>query len=58
LGLGFGFGYKKFWVLGINIFGFEYNTQPNNQTQNPTFSGYKRLPLTIKIFFLILNLYF
>jgi hypothetical protein len=47
--LGFGFGYKNFWVLGLGIkilgfgFGFGYNTQPNTQTQNPIFSGYKRL---------------
>jgi len=36
LGLSFGFGYKNFWVLCL---GFGYNTQ----TQNPIFSGYKRL---------------
>jgi len=45
LGLGFGFGYKNFWVLGL---GFGYNTQPNTQTQNPIFSGYKRLPTLYK----------
>jgi len=36
LGLGFGFGYKVFWVLGII-------PNPIPQTQNPIFSGYKRL---------------
>jgi hypothetical protein len=45
LGLGIGFGYKNFWVLGL---GFGYNTQPNTQTQNPIFSGYKRLPTLYK----------
>jgi len=34
--------------LGINIFGFGFgfNTQPNTRTQNPIFSGYKRLCVT------------
>jgi len=42
--LGFGFGYKNFWVLGL---GFGYNTQPNTQT--PIFSGYKRLGIIKQI---------
>jgi len=58
LGLGFGIGYKNFWVLGLGL-GFGYKIflvfglglgiipnpipKPNTQTQNPIFSGYKRL---------------